>query len=176
MPRSAFKLRPPVTWTELNVKALLSVVGAATPRPGSGEATFEALASAIFEHDRSQWPPCPVPDADDVLQMRVVTALVLLGASSEDQADGVLKRVPDLAHDGEELRRRQLARWVHDLYPGSASGSSKWIDVPEPSILACAVLAAGLDVFPGWDRALLAGLTSPSLRPSTPTTRPRFTN
>ncbi len=44
----------------------------------------------------------------------------LLGAQDEDETVELLLRVPDL-QDASEERRRDLARWHHDLYPGLAA-------------------------------------------------------
>jgi hypothetical protein len=67
-----------------------------------------------------QWPE---PDPDVTIthdrRIRLVAALVLHGADTEEQATTVIARIPELSDTSGE-RLRDLTRWAGRIYPGSA--------------------------------------------------------
>ena len=66
-------------------------------------------------------------------QRRAVAAACLIGADSEPAAVRLLRRIPGLVETAEQ--RGQVARWLHDLYPGPATadrGVTEWLGSMRP--------------------------------------------
>ncbi len=88
---------------------------------------------------------------DETLRRRVVALATLAGTGTnelEAAAAQLLRLVPDLGETIEE-RRRALARWVHDLYPGVA-----WWNPVEPDLIGEHLVATTY----GDQHAVLAGV------------------
>jgi flagellar basal body P-ring protein FlgI len=92
-------------------------------------ATRQQLLSALAEHEDRYWSAVSGAPSDGVLRRRVVALASLAGADTETEAAGLLSLVPDL-DDAPGERKRQLARWVHGLYPGP-----RWWNPVEPDLL-----------------------------------------
>jgi hypothetical protein len=135
----------------------LSERAAGQPVRGEGDQPYAAsVGIALLEQEQRSWRPPSTELGDPELARRAVCLLTVLGAAEEDEAAEVLRRVPDL-QDATEERRRGLARWVRDLYPGEGDG--QWVAVPEPDLLTHALCA---DVLAG-DRRLPDRLVDPEL-------------
>jgi PST family polysaccharide transporter len=98
-------------------------------------------------------------DLDPSVQRRAVAAACLIGADSESAAVGLLCRLPDFAESAE--RQDQVARWLHDLYPGQAPGDRRvtgWLGSPYPDQVAEQLIVGELARQPDLIQALFTGL------------------
>ncbi len=122
-------------------------------------APLEEVGRYLLDHEVASWQlPAEVPVGDPSFTYRIISLLTLLGARDEDDAARALRRVPDL-EDANEERRRSLARWVRQLYPGRSPG--EWVAQLEPDLLGQALHAETFCRNPG----SAARLTDPALTP-----------
>src|SRR5262249_11812163 len=102
---------------------------------GQVPTTRTELLDGLLRHEDRYWSQMAEAarlSVDETLRRRVVALATLAGtgtSESETVAAGLLRLVPDLTETIEE-RRRALARWVHDLYPGLA-----WWNPVEPDLI-----------------------------------------
>ena len=97
------------------------------------------LMEGILGHEDRYWELAAEAgklSVDKALRRRAVALSTLVGvdpgqpeAGAEKEAAELLRLVPDLGRANEE-RRRVLARWVHELYPGSV-----WWNPVEPDLV-----------------------------------------
>jgi TPR repeat protein len=95
---------------------------------------------------------------DATVLKRAVVAATLATAAGEAEAATALAAVPDLAGDGLEAVRRQIARWLRDLYPGEG-----WFRPLEPDVLGEALVADVLEEVPELARTLIDSATPAQL-------------
>jgi hypothetical protein len=124
----------------VHVAALLVVLnlvsaGAATEAPRTAG---EALAE-LLEHEAKYWHQSQAAlrlGLDTELQRRAVAAGCLVGADDEAAADMLLAAIPGLGDSS--LKRGEVARWLHDLYPvpQSAEAEEEWIGPLQPDRVA----------------------------------------
>ncbi|MBV9011610.1 MAG: tetratricopeptide repeat protein [Pseudonocardiales bacterium] len=113
---------------ELHTAALLAVLQSRAVMPDID------LLNELLRHERRSWAHSAGQmglDLDPVVLQRAVAVACLFGAVDESDGATVLCRVPDL-RDDENRRRRNVARWLHELYPG---GSGYW-GVLQPELVA----------------------------------------
>jgi len=115
--------------------------------------TEGALVDAALVREREYWRGAPEEcRVDDALAARVVAVATCCQAFNEDEAQSILQAVPDL-EDRDQATRRQIARWLRDLYPGERN---VWFKRLEPDLLGNANLAAVLEEVPSLASRLLA--------------------
>ena len=89
------------------------------------------LVGHMVAHEKVLWMDTASGlDMDDTLLEQVVTLASLAGADNEAEAVALLRLLPELADAGVD-RLEQVARWVHDLYPGP-----RWWNPITPDFLA----------------------------------------
>jgi tetratricopeptide (TPR) repeat protein len=112
----------------IQAQALLAVIGTeGDPR----RLTFDEVARALMRHEKRRWNALAEartwgsggPPAEPVRE-RAVTALALLGADSDAEAEEVLRRVPQL-RDATAERRYEIASWVLALYPAEPGAAPR---------------------------------------------------
>ena len=104
-------------------------------------------------------------DLDPSEQRRVIAAACLIGADSEPAAIRLLRRIPDLVETAQQ--RGQVARWLHDLYPGSVTAAGvvdDWVGAMRPDRAAEQLIVGELTKAPGLIPALFTGLDEPRAR------------
>ncbi len=131
-------------------RAVLAVL-ATTPEEAASMRTAgpEALTGELVAHERRRWkdaatdPQGTLPPGWPVeAREEAVLALVLRAPGSLDQAARVLRRLPRY-RDRQEDVVRNVASWVHRLYPAAAAGGP-WVD-PRPEFLLGALATRALD-------------------------------
>ena len=98
-------------------------------------------------------------DLDPSERRRAVASACLIGADSESAAVRLLRRIPDLVETAEQ--RGQVARWLHDLYPGPAGadgGPTEWLGSLRPDRAAEQLVIGELTEEPALIPALFTGL------------------
>ena len=73
---------------------------------------------------------------DGVVERRCIWILSILGASSENEAVSIARRLPDL-NSIPSAALHSLVRWVREVYP--AQSLDIWTDGPQPDFLFCAL-------------------------------------
>jgi tetratricopeptide (TPR) repeat protein len=73
---------------------------------------------------------------DGVVERRCIWILSILGASSENEAVSIARRLPDL-NSIPSAALHSLVRWVREVYP--AQNPDIWTDGPQPDFLFCAL-------------------------------------
>ena len=132
----------------VHAAALLAVVDHAT---GFGRrhpaATGSQVLDALLRHEARYWVRTAAA-RDLVLDLSVLRLVVavgcLIGADNETAAGALLANIPDL--DSAE-RRGQVARWLHDLYPGVHASDTKeqeWLGPLRPDRVAEQLIASEL--------------------------------
>ena len=104
-------------------------------------------------------------DLDAARQRRAVAAACLIGADSEPAAVRLLRRIPGLVETAEQ--RGQVARWLHDLYPGPATADrdvSEWLGSMRPDRAAEQLVVGELTNDPRLIDALFTGLDESSAK------------
>ena len=114
----------------------------------------------LVHHEDRYWAATDGAPADVMLRRRVVAFATLAGASSEDDAAERVRLVPDLV-DATHERRRSLARWANDIYPGRYS----WWNPVDPDIVAEHLVATTYRAHPGVLRGVLYGPAEIVARP-----------
>ena len=130
----------------VHAAALLAVVDYATgagvgDQPVSGPQVLEGL---LRHEARYWWWSAAVRGLHlDVSVLRLAVAVgCLIGADSETAVGAVLSVVPDLDSAG---RRRQVARWLLDLYPAGRDARGRdWLGQMRPDRLAEQLIAGEL--------------------------------
>jgi Tetratricopeptide repeat len=154
----------------VHAAALLSILDQADVEgvPGRPRTTEEILVG-LLGHEARYWHKTAVARGliiDPSLQRLAVTAGCLIGADDEADATALLARVPDLADSAE--RRGQIARWLHDLYPGTWASDSAaavdWIGPLSPDRVAEELITAELSTRPSLLTHLVAGLNRHRMR------------
>ena len=93
--------------------------------------TRTELLDELVDHEDRYWASSATTlETDRPLRERVVALATLAGADDEREAVDLLRLLPDLS-DASAERRGRLARWVHDLYPGTA----RWWNPLEPDLV-----------------------------------------
>ena len=116
----------------------------------------------LLRHEARYWEQSQTArylHLDSAEERRVVAAGCLVGADDEASACRLLNAIPDLA--GTAKLQGQLARWLHDLYPGpqSTSTEKEWIGALQPDLVAERLNVSVLSEQPALIPALFAGLT-----------------
>jgi hypothetical protein len=120
----------------LHAAALSAVLDQARPAsaaaPVGSADVFESLLRREIRYG-SRVAAARGLDLDPSVQRRAIVAACLIGAPSEPAAAGLLRRLPDFAESAAE-RRGQVARWLHDLYPGQTAGDrgTEWLGSLRP--------------------------------------------
>jgi len=155
--------RGPQTGTsmgELQARALLTILADSSSGHSQPDGmSAEDVAVTLAAQERRQWPDLEGSVLSDIVRDRCVSTLVLLGARNEDDAAAVLRRVPDLG-DAPEERLRDIARWVHQIYPGY---DPEWIAAPEPDLVVAGILVPSLQESPGLQASLVSSLSAERL-------------
>ena len=149
----------------VHAAALLAVLDHTSTDGGSGRPrTAAEVLAGLLAHEARYWHKSAVTRGlviDPSVERLAVALGCLIGADNETDAIGMLARVPDLADSAE--RRGQVARWLHDLYPGPrASDDSEdedWIGSFRPDRVAEQLVVGELSGRPGLLPGLLAGLS-----------------
>ena len=140
--------QPLTTALMVLVTAYLAVTDGVVPT------TQAELLDGLLDHEDRYWAEAAGAaeiSAGRTLRRRVVALATLAGAGaneSETAAAELLRLIPDLSEASEE-RRRELARWVRDLYPGTA-----WWNPVEPDLVGEHLVATTY----GDQAAVLAGV------------------
>jgi tetratricopeptide (TPR) repeat protein len=92
--------------------------------------TREELLDELLSHERRYWQESSAAlDADLPLIERMVAIATLVNTDTEERAAELLQLIPDFT-DASAERRRRLARWVAEQYPGP-----RWWNPLEPDIV-----------------------------------------
>ena len=109
----------------LQAQALLAVLGADGAHRDPRELPFGQLAGALMSHEQRRWQAMAATwdwggggPLSAMLQGRSITALALLGADSDAEAEEILRRVPEL-RDAPAERLSAISSWIAALYPAS---------------------------------------------------------
>jgi hypothetical protein len=149
----------------VHAAALLAVLDHATMVGASRRpyATADAL-TGLLGHEARYWHKSAISRGlilDPSVERLAVAIGCLIGANSEADAAELLLHVPDFADSAE--RRGQVARWLHDLYPGTGgpafSEDGEWIGSLRSDRVAEHFVTAELSVRPGLLSGLLVGLS-----------------
>jgi tetratricopeptide (TPR) repeat protein len=145
----------------VHAAALLMVLDQASPVPETEPASTPEVLDGLLRHEARYWHQQAIAQAlvlDPSVERLAVAVSCLLGAADETDAAGILARVPDLA-DSAGLRGR-VARWLHDLYPasGTGTGAGEWIGSLRPDRVAEHLVTGELATRPGLLARLTAGL------------------
>jgi tetratricopeptide (TPR) repeat protein len=130
---------------------------------GEVPTTRSELLDGLLRHEDRYWSKTAASaglSVDEALRRRVVAFATLAGTGTsefEAQATQLLRLVPDLAETIEE-RRRALARWAHELYPGAA-----WWNSVEPDLIGEHLVATTYGDQPDVLGCVLAGRPSTAL-------------
>jgi tetratricopeptide (TPR) repeat protein len=142
----------------LNALALLVVLDAVASgpvRPDADTPSFDEVAGALFEYEQRRWRETVKLAEWDLAGLtgsvlaHSITALLLVGPASEEEAASVLRIVPGLS-DAAEERLTNIARWAAHLYPGDPA----WPIQMKPSKLAEWFLVTQLTQSPALASAL----------------------
>ena len=132
-----FDLSQPVFSRPLMVAIAAFLDAASDPvRSPARSPTGKELLDDLLAHEDHYWAGVLRGGEDRTLRTRVVALATLFGASDENAGARVLTLVPDLAESSEE-RRHNLARRVHDLYPGE-----RYWNPLEPDLVAEFLMAS----------------------------------
>jgi tetratricopeptide (TPR) repeat protein len=154
----------------VHAAALLSLLDYADVDGTAGRPrTTEDVLAGLLRHEARYWHQSAVARGliiDTSLQRLAVTVGCLIGADNEADAVRLLACVPDLVDSAE--RRGQIARWLHDLYPGtwSLDGATAvdWIGSLSPDRVAEELITAELFARPSLLTDLVAGLSRNRMR------------
>ena len=108
----------------LQAQALLAVLGADGDHRDPRELPFGQLAGALMSHEQRRWQAMAATwdwggaPLSAMLQGRSITALALLGADSDADAEEILRRVSEL-RDASAERLSAIGSWIAALYPAS---------------------------------------------------------
>jgi tetratricopeptide (TPR) repeat protein len=142
----------------IQARALLAVLGTeGDPR----RLTFGEMARALMRHEKRRWNALATattwgsggPPAEP-LRERAITALALLGADSDAEAEEVLRRVPQLS-DATAERRYDIASWISALYPAELGAAPRI----RPDVIGEWFVVSQLTANPELTEALRVGLT-----------------
>jgi hypothetical protein len=146
--------RPQVRLGLADPDAMVLVVHAAALLAVLGEqvaGSRKEMLAGLLRHEGRYWQRSATARGlglDTAVLRRAVMAACLVGADSETEAVSLLGGVPDLAGTAE--RQGQVARWLHDLYPGE---KGEWLGSLRPDLVAEELvtreLAAQPDLLPG---------------------------
>ena len=118
----------PPTGTTFGDLLSLAYAAVVTSNTGAQLSTTAEVADILAEQERRQWPE-PDTEITDDLRKRIVAALILHRADTEEQAATVIARLPELS-DASGERLRDLNRWAGLIYPGS-----HWFSMPSLELL-----------------------------------------
>ncbi len=149
----------------VHAAALLAVLDHASTDGRSGRPrTAAETLSGLLAHEARYWHKSAVARGlivDSSVERLAVAVGCLIGADNETDAIGMLARVPDLADSAE--RRGQVARWLHDLYPGPRPSDDAededWIGSLRPDRVAEQLVVGELSGRSDLQPGLLAGLS-----------------
>lgn len=120
------------------------------------QATEASLVGDALLREQRYWRESAAQghlDITDQVAARAVAIATLTIAHNEDEVESALRAVPDL--DGEsETTRRQVAGWLHSLYPGERD---EWLRPLEPDLLGETNVASVLREVPSIASRVLAG-------------------
>ncbi|MGH8895498.1 MAG: trypsin-like peptidase domain-containing protein [Egibacteraceae bacterium] len=153
--------RPPLsgsTFTSIlfvHLAALDALDGGGERAAGTAGKTREQLLSSLLQREARFWAGTARVRglgqlADRVLR-RAVAVATLVGADGEAQAALLLAKVPDLCDASQALLRRDVAWWLHDLYPGQ-----EWLRPLQPDLLGETLVAQVLRECPELAHAVFA--------------------
>ncbi len=118
--------------------AALTAVDPGPQPPPSGHVRDDLLTHALRREDSRYWQPAARTAnlaVDQISRNRAVAVATLTAAATEEQAVTALHAMPELA-DAAQLVVHQIARWLHDLDPGS----STFLPPLQPDLLGEAVV------------------------------------
>lgn len=101
----------------------------------------DAPEDVILDHERAYWSKAAKAagvDLDPEDQRIAVAAATLCGAQDDAEALSVLKRLAGLGDDTDDghRRRRRVAGWLRDLYPGLNGETRRYWGGLQPDLLA----------------------------------------
>jgi tetratricopeptide (TPR) repeat protein len=145
--------------------AVLDAESAGAGGPSGGPLSGKQVLGGLLRHERRYWhhslasrvAVLPDPDVID----RAVTAAFLVGAVDQQAAMRLLAVVEDLA---DAQLRGAVARWLHDLYPVSASGEHEWIGQLQPDLLTEQLVVSVAERHRDLIPQLLAGISAARAR------------
>jgi hypothetical protein len=140
------------------LSAVLDVEHAADEHPRSSADVLESLLRSEIRYC-GQAAAAAGLDLDPGMQRRLIAVAWLIGADSESATAGILRRLPDFAESA--WRHGQVARWLHDLYPGQAAadgGVTGWSASLPPERLVEQLIVGELTKQPALIPVLFTGL------------------
>ena len=140
------------------LSAVLDVEHAADEHPRSSADVLESLLRSEIRYC-GQAAAAAGLDLDPGMQRRLIAVAWLIGADSESATAAILRRLPDFAESA--WRHGQVARWLHDLYPGQAAadgGVTGWSASLPPERLVEQLVVGELTKQPDLIPVLFTGL------------------
>ena len=143
----------------VHMAALLAVLDHITPASAEHPRSSIGVLESLLRREARYGAEAAAArglDLDPSEQRRAIAAACLIGADSEPTAIRLLRRIPDLVETAEQ--RGRVARWLHDLYPGSATADgvvADWLGSMRPDRAAEQLVVGELTRTPGLIPALL---------------------
>jgi hypothetical protein len=142
--------------------ALSAVLDHAEWPPGELPRSSAEVLETLLWHETGYWARAAAAcglDLDPDAQRRAIAVVCLIGTDSESAAVELLRRLPDFAESAE--LRSQMARWLHDLYPGRPSSdpsATGWLGSLCPDQVAEQLIVGELAAQPELIPTLFTGL------------------